>query len=124
MVFVLYLHIIIEALIGLLLLFYPGVGEVLPGFGDGEGNSYQMVVKMYGLAALMLAAIGVMALLLRHEQSKTAFMLVALLSGFHFFMAGIQFTYNPDTRAMLLHFLLCIFLAGIYVRRKELMEVV
>jgi hypothetical protein len=122
MIVVLFLHILVETIIGLLLLFYPDAMEIIPGFGQGEGASYQMLLKMYGLSALFLAAIGVVILVIRREQTQVAFLLAALLSGFHLLMAGVQFSHNPDTRAMLLHFLLCIFLGGIYARRKELIE--
>lgn len=120
MVFVLYLHIVFEGLVGLLLLAYPAATDLLPGFGKGEGASFDMLVKMYGLAALFLAAMGVFALRQRKLAPSIAFQLVLLLSTFHFLMAIIQYVYNPDTNAALLHFLLGIFLAGIYVRRGKL----
>lgn len=117
---ILALHILIEGLIGLLLLFYPGVIDFLPGFADAEGNSYQMLLKMYGLAALFLAAIGGLALWKSRRDAPTAFLLVLLLSSYHFAMALVQFGYNPDTRAALLHFLMGIFLAAIFARREEI----
>lgn len=122
MTIILLLHIIVEFIVGALLLFYPGAAELIPGFAQGEGDSYQMVLKMYGLSALFLSAIGMVALMIRKEYTQIAFLLVALLSGFHLIMAGIQFSHNPDTRAMLLHFLLCIFLGSIYARRETLIE--
>ncbi len=119
MVFVLYLHIVIEGLVGLCLLIYPAATEFLPGFGQGTGSSFDMLVKMYGLAALFLATIGGLALWQRKRTPAVAFQLMLLLSTFHFLMAVIQYAYNPDTRAALLHFLLGLFLVAIYVRREE-----
>lgn len=120
--FIIGLHIFIEGIIGLLLLFYPAVANLLPGFADAAGDSYQMLLKMYGLAALFLAAIGGLALWKSHSDAPTAFLLVLLLSSYHFAMALVQFGYNPDTRAALLHFLLGIFLAAIFVRREEIKQ--
>lgn len=117
---VLGLHIVVELAVGLLFLFYPEIGDVVPGFGDGKGNSHYLLIKMYGLAALFLSAVGVIAFLKRRTETKMSFLLVALLSGFHFLMAAVQIGYNPDTRASLLHFLLGLFLAAIYVRRDQL----
>ncbi len=120
--FIIGLHIFIEGAIGLLLLFYPAVADLLPGFADAEGSSYQMLLKMYGLAALFLAAIGGLALWKSRRDTPTAFLLVLLLSSYHFAMALVQFGYNSDTRAALLHFLLGIFLAAIFVRREEIKQ--
>lgn len=117
MVFVLWLHILIEAVVGLFFLFYPEAGDVIPGFGDGEGRSHQLLMKMYGLAALFVSAIGIGAYAKRLTNVALTYMIMLWLSAFHFAMTGVQLMYNPDQRAALLHLLLGMFLAGIYIRR-------
>lgn len=112
------LHTLIEAAAGLLFLFYPEAGDLVPGFGAGEGASFDLLMKMYGLAALLLAALSLIAYL--HRDNRV---LVLTISGaltiFHLGMSIIQAFWNPDPRAMLIHFLLMIFLGGRYVRAQK-----
>ncbi len=115
---VLLLHTLIEGIAGLLFLFYPGTPELVPGFGSATGDSYGLLLKMYGLAALFLAALSLLAYL-RRSVREVYLLVTASLSAFHFGMAIIQAFYNPDSRGMLLHFLLAIFLAARYVARRR-----
>ncbi len=116
---ILLLHTLIEAAAGLLFMFHPGAAELVPGFAAGSGESYTMVMKMYGLAACFLAGMSLLAYF--KQQNKELVRLLTLsLAGFHFGMTIIQAAYNADQRAMLLHFLLLIFLLGYYVQGKKL----
>lgn len=115
---ILLLHTLIEAIIGLLFLFYPGAGDLVPGFGTSEGPSFELLMKMYGLAALFLATLSLIAYLRRRNDS--IYLLVTLtLSGFHYLMILVQTIYNPDQRAALLHFLLAIFMTAQYLGRRR-----
>ena len=116
---ILLLHTLIEALIGLLFLFYPGAGQLVPGFGASEGPTFALLMKMYGLAALFLAGLSLYAYL-RREDTKVFLLLTAALSAYHYAMILVQTLYNPDQRAALLHFLLAIFLTGQFLGRRKL----
>ena len=106
---ILLLHTLIEGIVGLLCLFYPGVGDLLPGFGTSEGQSFQLLLKMNGLASLYLAAVSFYTY--RKQQDNRIFLPVTLgLAIFHYGMIAVQTLYNPDQRLALLHFLLAIFL--------------
>lgn len=113
------LHTLIEGIAGLLFLFYPNAGDLVPGFGTGEGQSFDLLMQMYGLAALFLAALSLIAYFSRANR-----VLVLTISGtlaaFHLGMTIIQAFGNPDPRAMLLHFLLMIFLGARYVQARKL----
>lgn len=117
MTIILFLHIIIEAVVGALLLFYPGAGELLPGFGDGSGSSYELLMKMYGLAALFLAGLGFAAYQKRLSDIALTYNIMLWLSIFHFAMSVLQLAYNADQRVGVLHMLLGLFMAGLYIRR-------
>jgi hypothetical protein len=120
---ILLLHTLIEATVGLIFLFYPNAGDLVPGFGTSEGPSFDLLMKMYGLAALFLASLTLITYFSRANR-----VLVLTVTGslcvFHLAMTIIQSYYNPDPRAMLLHFLLAIFLGGRYIqtRRTEWLE--
>jgi hypothetical protein len=120
---ILLLHTLIEATVGLIFLFYPNAGDFVPGFGTSEGPSFDLLMKMYGLAALFLASLTLITYFSRANR-----VLVLTVTGslcvFHLAMTIIQSYYNPDPRAMLLHFLLAIFLSGRYIqtRRTEWLE--
>ena len=115
---ILLLHTVIEAAIAGLFLFYPGAGDLVPGFGTSEGPSFILLMKMYGLAALLLAGLSLYAYLRRLEDG--VFLAVTLLlSIYHYLMVAVQTVYNPDQRAALLHFLLAIFLTGQYLGRRR-----
>ena len=115
---ILLLHTVIEAAIALLFLFFADAGEFIPGFGAADGPSFVLLLKMYGVAALLLAGLSLYAYLRR--QQDPVFLLVTLsLSIFHYLMVVVQTIYNPDQRAALLHFLLAIFLTGQYLGRRR-----
>ncbi len=115
---ILLLHTLIEGIVGLLFLFYPGVGELVPGFGTSGGPSFVLLLKMYGLSALLLAALSLYAY--QRQADNRIFLPVTLsLAVFHYGMIGVQTLYNPDSRAALLHFLLAIFLTGQYLGRRK-----
>ena len=121
---ILLLHTLVEAVVGLLFLFYPGAADLVPGFGAGRGDSFDLLMKMYGLAALFLATLSLVTYFNRtHRMLFLA--ATGLLAGFHYLMCILQAFYNPDSRAMLLHFLLAIFLTARYFsrRREEWSEV-
>lgn len=117
---ILLLHTLIEGIVGFLFLFYPNAGDLIPGFGQAEGSSADLLMNMYGLSALFLS---VLSLIAYYSRANRVLLLTVsgTLAGFHFGMAIIQAFGNPDYRAMLTHFLLGLFLAGLYVqeRRKE-----
>lgn len=117
MAFVLLLHILIEAAVGILFLFVPAAGNLVPGFEDGAGEGYLLLMKMYGLAALFLAAVGVFAYLKRITDTALSYQIMLWLAIFHFAMGGIQLFYNSDQRPSLLHLLMGLFLIGLYIRR-------
>jgi hypothetical protein len=115
---ILLLHTLIEAGVGLLLLFYPGAIDFIPGFADGQGESYVMLTKMYGLAACFLGGLSLLAYLKKDNQEFLGLVLGSLTI-FHLGMTCIQAIYNPDPRAMLLHFLLLIVLGGRFMRVRK-----
>ncbi|MCP9237388.1 hypothetical protein [Lewinella sp. JB7] len=115
---ILLLHTLIEAVVGLLFLFYPQAGDLVPGFGTSEGPSYDLLTKMYGLSALFLAGLSLYAYL-RRTQDAVFLLLTLSLSIYHYLMILVQTIYNPDQRAALLHFLLAIFLTGQYLGRRR-----
>lgn len=120
---ILLLHTLIEAIVAILFLFYPEAGDLVPGFGTSEGRSYEMLMKMYGLAALLLSALTLITYFSRHHR-VLVLTVTGTLTIFHLGMTVIQTVYNDDSRAMLIHFLLAIFLGGQYVteRRKAWKE--
>jgi hypothetical protein len=115
---ILLLHTLIEAVVGLLFIFYPGAGELVPGFAGSEGQAYELLMTMYGLAALYLAGMSLFAYF-RREHTPTFLLVTLSLSIFHYLMIVVQTLYNPDARAALLHFLLAIFLTGQYFGRRK-----
>ena len=115
---ILLLHTLVEATVGLLFLFYPNAGDLVPGFGGTEGESFTLVLKMYGLAALFLAGLSLYTYL-RREVNEIFLFITLGLGLFHFGMTLVQALYNYDHRATLLHFLLAIFLSGQYVQRRR-----
>ena len=115
---ILLLHTVIEAAVGLLFLFHPNAGDLVPGFGTAEGASFVLLMKMYGVAALLLAGLSLYAYLRRLQDPIFLFVTLSL-STFHYLMVVVQTIYNPDQRAALLHFLLAIFLTGQYLGRRK-----
>ena len=115
---ILLLHSLIEGLIGLLFLFYPGAPELVPGFGEGTGASFDLLMKMYGLAAVLLAGLSLIGWFKR-TVAPVYLLVTGSLAAFHFGMSIVQAFYHPDPRAMLLHFLLALFLAARYVGRRR-----
>jgi len=118
---ILLLNTLVEGLAGLLFLFYPGAPELIPGFSDGSGASYTLLMKMYGVAALFFAALSGVGYL-RRDNREMLQTISGLLAVLHFGLAIVLTYYHPDTRAMLLHFLLGIFLGGQYVKSRKLLR--
>lgn len=116
---ILLLNTLVEGLVGLLFLFYPGAPELVPGFADGTGASYVLVMKMYGWAAIFLATLSAVGYFQRHVR-PVVLTITGMLAGFHLGLAVILTIYHPDQRAMLLHFLLGIFMMGRYLQRRRL----
>lgn len=115
---ILLLHTLIEAAVGLLFLLFPGVGVQVPGFGDGAGASFGLLMKMYGLAALFLAGLSAYGYAKRRREAIFLFVTLSL-SIYHYGMLLLLTVYHPDQRAALLHFLLAIFLTGQYLGRRK-----
>lgn len=115
---ILLLHTLIEAVVGLFFLFHPEAGDLIPGFGTSEGQSFTLLMKMYGLAALFLAALSLITYYSRANR-VLVLTVTGTLAVFHLGMAIIQAIYNPDPRAMLLHFVLLILLGGRYVKTRK-----
>ena len=117
---ILLLHTAIEAVVAFLFMFYPQAGDLVPGFGSSEGPSFELLMRMYGWSAALLAALSLFAYYTR-DNRVLLLTITGLLSLFHIGMAIIQSIHNDDPRAMLLHFLLAIFMGGQYVaqRRKD-----
>lgn len=115
---ILLLHTLIEGIVALLFLFYPGAGDLVPGFGTSEGRSFEMLMKMYGLAAAFLAALSLTTWFSRANR-VLVLTVTGLLTFFHLGMTIVQAVYNDDSRAMLLHFLLMIFMGGVYVQERR-----
>ena len=98
---ILLLHTLIEGVIALLFMFYPQAGDLVPGFGTSEGASFELLMKMYGWSAALLAGLSLVAYFSR--ANRVVFLTVTgLLTLFHVGMAIIQGLHNPDPRAMLL----------------------
>lgn len=114
---VLWLNTIVEGLTAFFFLFYPGVREMLPGFGMSENTGTVMLTKMYGVAALIMALISLVAWYSR-EHRVMVLSSLGLLALFHIGIAITQVIYNPDPRASLLHFLLALVLSAVYVQRR------
>lgn len=115
---ILLLHTLIEGLAGLIFLFYPDAANFVPGFADGEGQSFLMLMKMYGLAALLLAGLSLTGWFQRENRS-VLLIISALLAAFHLGMTIVQAIYNPVPQAMLLHFMLFLFLSGQYIKERK-----
>ncbi|OAV43475.1 hypothetical protein [Lewinella sp. 4G2] len=115
---ILLIHTLIEGIVALLFLFYPGAPDLVPGFSDGQGQSYAMLMNMYGLAAGVLAALSLVAYL-KKDNRELVLNVTGILTIFHIGMAIVQGLQNPDARAMLLHFLLAIFMGGQYVNQRK-----
>ena len=115
---ILLLHALIEGTIAILFMFYPEAGDLVPGFGTSEGDSFDMVMKMYGWSAALLAGLSVVAYYSR--ANRPIFLTITgILSIFHIGMAIIQGLHNPDPRGMLLHFILAILIGGQYVNQRR-----
>ncbi|WP_116126418.1 hypothetical protein [Lewinella sp. IMCC34183] len=115
---ILLLHALIEGFVAFLFLFYPGAGDLVPGFGTAEGPSFVLLMKMYGLTAAFLSGLSLWAYY-RRRDTGTFLLLTLSLSVYHYLMILVQTLYNPDSRAALLHFLLAIFLTGQYLGRRR-----
>lgn len=116
---VLFLHTLIEGAIGLLFLFYPAAPDLVPGFADGGGSSFTMLMHMYGLAAIFLAAVsGYLLWRMDSLKEPTGQTLLVFLIFYHLGMAVIQLQENIDPRAAYLHFLLVILFGGVFGRLR------
>ncbi|NJO87080.1 MAG: hypothetical protein HC821_03435, partial [Lewinella sp.] len=99
----LWLHILVEALVGLAFL-VPGAVVFVPGMADGNGTAYFILLRMYGWAAMLLAALGVVAYLQMNKAPRLTYGLIVLLAVYHFGLTFLLLAYHPDQRAALLHF--------------------
>jgi hypothetical protein len=120
MALVLALNTIIEGLVGLTFLFHPMAGDFIPGFGDGDGTSYVLLMKMYGVAALLAAALSGVTYFAR-EYRVLVMTTLGLLALFHAGLSTVSFIYHPDPRAGVLHFLLFLFFTTTYIQRRNLL---
>ena len=120
MALVLALNTIIEGLVGLTFLFHPEPGDFIPGFGDGDGTAYILLMKMYGVAALLAAAFSGVTYFAR-EYRVLVMTTLGLLGLFHAGLSTVSFLYHPDPRAGVLHFLLFLFFATTYIQRRNLL---
>ena len=115
---ILLLHTLIEAVVALVFMFYPEAGDLTPGFGSSEGASFDLVMKMYGWSAALLAALSLVAYYSR--ANRPVFLTVTgLLALYHIGLSIILAIHNPDPRAFLLHFLLAILIGGQYVNQRR-----
>lgn len=109
---------VIEGLAGLLFLFYPGIGDWVPGWPDRLEGSMLMVVKMYGVAALTL---GLLSGLLWRQAGRDAGPVIPGLLLFAFFHGGLaatQFLFNADYRPGILHAALALAFAYVFMKQK------
>ena len=120
MALVLALNTIIEGIVGLIFLFHPTAGDFVPGFGDGNGPAYILLLKMYGVAALFSAALSGVTYFAR-EYRVLVLSSLGLLGLFHAGLSVVSFLYHPDPRAGVLHFLLFLFFAATYIQRRKLL---
>ena len=116
---ILLLNSLIEGAVGIFFLFYPAAAEPVTGWLGETGLTEQVTIKMYGVAALFLATLSAIGYAKRNLR-PVYLLVTGMLAGFHLTLAAVLFLYHPDQRAMLLHFLLGIFLAGRYFQRKRL----
>lgn len=121
MALVLALNTIIEGIVGLIFLFHPNPGDFVPGFGDGNGSAYILLMKMYGVAALFAAALSGVTYFAR-EYRVLVMSSLGLLGLFHAGLSAVSFLYHPDPRAGVLHFLLFLFFATTYIQRRKLIS--
>ncbi len=99
----LWINTVIEVLAGLLFLFFPGLPEFLPGWTEAGDELITLLVKMYGVAALILGVFsGFLLFRLKYIQVVLIDGL-ALFTFFHAGIAGILFIYSPDIRPGILH---------------------
>lgn len=119
MALVLALNTIIEGFVGLVFLFYPEAGDFIPGFGDGNGTSYLLLMKMYGVTALFAAALSGVTYFSR-EYRVLVMTTLGLLGFMHMGLSIVSFLYHPDPRAGVLHFLLFLFFAATYIQHRKL----
>lgn len=99
----LWINMIIEGLAGLLFLFFPGLPEFLPGYAAATDDLITLLVKMYGVAALILGVFSGF-LLFRLKYIHVALVDgLALFTFFHAGIAAVLFTYSPDFRPGILH---------------------
>lgn len=99
----LWINTLLEGLVGLLFLFYPGVQEFIPGLEGLQGQGVSMLISMYGVAALTLALFSAFLLFrLKYYQAVLADGLL-LFTLFHAGLAVTQFVYNADVRPGILH---------------------
>jgi hypothetical protein len=120
MALILALNTIIEGFVGLLFLFYPNAGDFVPGFGDGNGNAYELLLKLYGVASLFVASLSGVTYFSR-EHRVLVMTSLGLLGLFHAGISVVSFLYHPDPRAGVLHFLLFLFFAAAYIQRRNLL---
>ena len=115
---ILLLNTVVEGLIGFLFLFYPSVTDLFAGMGDAEGNGMDMLVHMYGVAALTMALLSAIAYFSRHSQ-VLLLTVAGLLAVFHTGITFTQFVYSPDWRGAMLHLIMAVLFLYAYVRWRQ-----
>lgn len=113
----LWINMLVEGLVGLLFLFYPGAQELIPGLEGVSGSAVTMLIKMYGTAALALALFtGFLLFRLKYYEEVVKDGL-ALFTFFHAGIAATQFLYNADIRPGVFHAVLAAAFAFFWVKR-------
>lgn len=118
MALLLLLNAVVEGATGFFFLFYPQVLDYMPGFGQAEGDSVEMLTKMYGVATLMVALLSTIAYFSR-DQRALLLTSVGLVAFFHFGITTVQYMYNPDYKGTFLHGLLFLFFLVYYFRERS-----
>ena len=120
MMLVFLLNTVIEGFTAFLFLFYPEVRDWLPGFGGSEGPGVDMLTKMYGIAALIMALLTLIAYFSRAHK-VLVLTTAGLLFLFHLSISAVQFFYNTvDQRGGWLHLIMALLFAVVYAQQRRL----
>lgn len=117
MALLLLLNAVVEGATGFFFLFYPEVLDYMPGFGQAEGDSVEMLAKMYGVATLMVALLSLVAYFSRRSR-VLLLTTIGLVAFFHFGITTVQYMYNPDYKGTFLHGVLFLVFLVYYYRER------